>query len=794
MIKHLKRFVAITISLVMAFQFSTNSLYTYAQTEDVVEPTQTEVSTESDSTATEQPVEPSETVEGVADTTTPPETGTDTTEPAPETGTTLETQPAEPQQEVAGTLKVEFVDANNAAVKESVEQALTSKYVGDTIRLEDLSIETNIEGYTLTQVKDKNDNTQVYTTETKDFVLTGNVTELQFVYTQNVQTDQPEGSEDSNAQQGGQEDSNSTQEQEEADDEDSNSQDDKEDVSEEETKEEELAYPEQILSVTASDGTIITIIAKEGALPEGAEVVVEPVESDSIAQIVEDALSQEGKDLQTYKAYNITILLDGEEIQPEVPIQVGITGSGISGTEKSLFHIADGSTTAEKVSAIDTGNTQTFSAEGFSIYVVAGTNYGNGTGDSRYNRYTMHDNQTLILSSNYQYNYNSTNWEITDGEEYIEILKIVSANSDSPSKCYIKAKDTVGSNAKATVKVGRGLTSEYFYITIEEGSFNITFNPNGGTGEEKNIVIDEQSHFTFPNPEDFGYTNGDKVFIGWSTTQNGSGDTYQAGVQYPNTEENEEGLTGDYTFYAIWLDTNKDDRNNVAYFYIRTDSVIQYEPAGYDVNSYYPKESATILEGRLKHAIAVNNNQSAVEANLAEQPSNQEIKSVLARYGVDFDPETQYIQWYVIKYRNQSDNTTYWNVDGVIRNNNTYKVTYNSNGGTTNVPGETTYFKDEVVNVNFTKKPSCEGYEFLGWDENPEAITPAYTENGTTTFTMPERNVTLYAIWREKDSVTIKYEAIGGGTVTCDSEALNPDTGEPEGSTAVETSGYKFVG
>lgn len=218
MIKHLKRFVAITISLVMAFQFSTNDLYTYAQTGDVVEPTQTEVSTESDSTAAEQPVEPSETVEGAADTTTPSETGTDATEPAPDTGTTPETQPAEPQQEVAGTLKVEFVDANNATVKESVEQALTSKYVGDTIRLEDLSIETNIEGYTLKEVKDKNDNTQVYTTETKDFVLTGNVTELQFVYTQNVQTDQPE---DSNAQQGAQEDSNSTQEQEEADEEDS---------------------------------------------------------------------------------------------------------------------------------------------------------------------------------------------------------------------------------------------------------------------------------------------------------------------------------------------------------------------------------------------------------------------------------------------------------------------------------------------------------------------------------------------------------------------------------------------
>ena len=114
----------------------------------------------------------------------------------------------EEQPEVASTLKVEFVDANNASVKKTVEQALTSKYVGKTINLDELGIDINVEGYTLTEVKDKNDNTQVYTTETKDFVLTGSVTELQFVYTQNVQTDQPEESEGSNAQQGDQEDQN----------------------------------------------------------------------------------------------------------------------------------------------------------------------------------------------------------------------------------------------------------------------------------------------------------------------------------------------------------------------------------------------------------------------------------------------------------------------------------------------------------------------------------------------------------------------------------------------------------
>lgn len=195
MMKHLKRFVAVTISMVMAFQFCTNDFYLYAETEPA-DPGQTQVTNEPES-------EPSDSTGEAAEETPPSDIGT------PEPSAPVEEQPAAPveeQPEVASTLKIEFVDVSNASVKETVEQGLTSKYVGDTIRLDELGIDTNVEGYTLTEVKDKNDNTQVYTTETKDFVLTGNVTELQFVYTQNVQTDQPEDSQEPSTPQGGQED------------------------------------------------------------------------------------------------------------------------------------------------------------------------------------------------------------------------------------------------------------------------------------------------------------------------------------------------------------------------------------------------------------------------------------------------------------------------------------------------------------------------------------------------------------------------------------------------------------
>lgn len=291
MMKHLKRFVAITISMVMAFQFCTNDFYLYAETEPA-DPGQTQVTNEPES-------EPIDSTGEAAEETPTSDIGT------PEPSAPVEEQPAAPveeqpappveeQPEVASTLKVEFVDANNASVKETVEQALTSKYVKDTINLDELGIDINVEGYTLTEVKDKNDNTQVYTTETKDFVLTGNVTELQFVYTQNVQTDQPEESEDSNAQQGGQEDSNSTQEQEEADEEDSDAQTDKEDESKEETKDEELAYPEQILSVTASDGALILINAPAGAIPNGSIVKASLIDNSNIHNSIREVVESQG--------------------------------------------------------------------------------------------------------------------------------------------------------------------------------------------------------------------------------------------------------------------------------------------------------------------------------------------------------------------------------------------------------------------------------------------------------------------------------------------------------------------
>ena len=132
--------------------------------------------------------------------------------------------------------------------------------------------------------------------------------------------------------------------------------------------------PAQTVTVVATDGARITVKASEGALPEGVTVTANPVDSSLVKTAVENAVHKEDKQLLNYKAYDITIRdADGKEIQPDKNITVSISNAGVAGDEKSVYHIADGARTAEKIADVSKGNVSTFDAKHFSIYVVAGS-------------------------------------------------------------------------------------------------------------------------------------------------------------------------------------------------------------------------------------------------------------------------------------------------------------------------------------------------------------------------------------------------------------------------------------
>ncbi|WP_346671121.1 Ig-like domain-containing protein [Faecalicoccus acidiformans] len=190
MSKHWKRFAAVVVSLTMAFQFCVNDFYAYAETttpeQETVEQTPPEQQTQPEPEVTTEPVETPAQTEPIQEPA--PEVETETTTPPEQEQPQQPAQeqtPAQPEREVAGTLKLEFKDEEGNTLKTVDPIALTNKYVGDTIRLTDLGVDTNVADYTLVDIKDKNDGTKDYNPNSVDFTLTKNITELQLVYRAN---------------------------------------------------------------------------------------------------------------------------------------------------------------------------------------------------------------------------------------------------------------------------------------------------------------------------------------------------------------------------------------------------------------------------------------------------------------------------------------------------------------------------------------------------------------------------------------------------------------------------------
>lgn len=104
-----------------------------------------------------------------------------------------------------------------------------------------------------------------------------------------------------------------------------------------------------------------------GELPVGVLVAAEPAP-------VRQELPSEG---QVLMAYDISLSLDNEELQPGSPVNVTLTAPAIAraleqGYDIVVYHIADDGTTSQVDCTAD-GNTVRFAAESFSVYAVVRT-------------------------------------------------------------------------------------------------------------------------------------------------------------------------------------------------------------------------------------------------------------------------------------------------------------------------------------------------------------------------------------------------------------------------------------
>ncbi|MDD2230855.1 MAG: MBG domain-containing protein, partial [Candidatus Cloacimonetes bacterium] len=208
-----------------------------------------------------------------------------------------------------------------------------------------------------------------------------------------------------------------------------------------------------------------------------------------------------------------------------------------------------------------------------------------------------------------------------------------------------------------------------------------------------------------------------------------------------------------------------------AQYYIRKDGEVQVEPSNYPEGKYFPNNPG--LPGKIYYQKPINNDDRAVETNLAVRPTDAMISEAAAKAETTYNPETQYIQWYVVKNAGNS-----WHVDGVIYNKAKATLTYELNGGGNGgnpdlgLIANIQYVKGSTVTVQ-TAEPVKVGYIFTGWDTDVSADDPVYTAGRT--FTIND-NTTLYAVWVPSNSISYTvvhhFQNISGSGYDSDKQAI----------------------
>ena len=239
----------------------------------------------------------------------------------------------------------------------------------------------------------------------------------------------------------------------------------------------------------------------------------------------------------------------------------------------------------------------------------------------------------------------------------------------------------------------------------------IKYNGNGSTSgsmKDQKLTYNKSAAITSNAFKKTGYT-----FTGWNTKKDGKGTTYKNGASVKNLADLSKKTGGTVTLYAQWsktkytitykLDGGKNNSKNPASFYVTTADIKLQNPTktGYSFDGWYSdskltkKATTTIKKGSTGN-------------------------------------KTFYAKWKI----------------------NTYKITYNLNGGKNSSKNPASY-KVTTSDIKL-QNPTKTGYTFGGWYSDSKFKTKVtMIKKGNT------GNKTLYAKWTT-NKYTIAFNANGG--------------------------------
>ena len=403
---------------------------------------------------------------------------------------------------------------------------------------------------------------------------------------------------------------------------------------------------------------------------------------------------------------------------------------------------------------------------------------------------TVTANYNLIT---YQITYNLGGGSATNPDSYTVNTETFTLNN--PTKTGAEFLGWTGSNGNVpqlNVTIESGSTGNKNYTAHWESTkYTVTFNSNGGSTVASQEVGHGEKALEPNTPTKEGY-----AFEGWYSDS-------ELTQRYDFDTE----VTGNKTLYAKWIagkyqityELGGGSAENPTYYDINTETFTLNNPIkeGYTFrgwtgsNGSTPQLSVTITQGTTgdKRYIAnwgVNSYTVTFNTN-----GGSSIDSLSVEYGRTVTRPSnptksgyEFIGWYT-----DSSLTEEYNFDSPVTKSmtlyagwaaNIYRITFNTNGGSSISPMEAAY--GELITE--PEAPSKEGHTFAGWYSNSE-LTDLYTFT-----TMPAENITLYAKW-ERSEYQVIFNANGGSAVE-NQNVLYGDRAERPSNPV--RSGYEFKG
>ncbi len=138
---------------------------------------------------------------------------------------------------------------------------------------------------------------------------------------------------------------------------------------------------EDIVLETEVSNVVITLTAPAGSLPEGAQLVAEEIAQTADLAMIDEALEAEvektAAEVQKYKAFDIKILVDGEEVQPDGDVTVSFAGDILlprnEKEEVAVYHVSEDAVASDMEAVVTENATVEMETTHFSVYVIVVT-------------------------------------------------------------------------------------------------------------------------------------------------------------------------------------------------------------------------------------------------------------------------------------------------------------------------------------------------------------------------------------------------------------------------------------